>query len=162
MKLLKSFNKKQLSLLLSLIIILVVIDQLIKYWVSNNLIRNFEYITILSFLEIRYIINTGVSFSFLDGINYQVIALLSFAACILAIFLIAGFYKSVSKEFIIVLALLLAGSIGNLIDRLLFKGVIDYIHFHLGGYSFPIFNLADVYITFCSIIIIKNVILSRK
>lgn len=42
--------------------------------------------------------------------------------------------------------LILAGAIGNLVDRIVYTGVIDFIHFHFGSYNFPIFNLADVFI----------------
>ncbi|MCL2566565.1 MAG: signal peptidase II [Alphaproteobacteria bacterium] len=162
MKLLKSFTKKQLLVLLCSIAVLVALDQLVKYIVSVNMGLYYDYIKILPFLEIRYIINTGVSFSFLDGLDYKLIAIISFAAIILATYLIISFYKVAGIEMIIALSLLLAGSIGNLIDRLRIGGVIDYIHVFWGQYSFPIFNLADIYINFCALIIIKNVIMNKK
>ncbi|MDR2007840.1 MAG: signal peptidase II [Alphaproteobacteria bacterium] len=162
MNLLKSFTPRQLILLALSIVVLVVLDQIVKYVVSSNMILYYDYISILPFLEIRYIINTGVSFSFLDGLDYKLIAIISFSAIILATYLIVSFYKVAGIELIIVLSLLLAGSIGNLIDRLRLGGVIDYIHVFWGQYSFPIFNLADIYINFCALIIIKNVILNKK
>jgi len=42
--------------------------------------------------------------------------------------------------------LILAGAIGNLTDRVIYSGVIDFIHVHFSGWSFPVFNLADVFI----------------
>lgn len=159
-KLYKSLSSREKFLLVSLILLLVLLDQIVKIVISNNLMLNYGYIAILPFLELRHVINTGVSFSFLAGLDYKIIAFISFFACILALYLITDFYKSKSLELIIAISLLLAGSIGNLIDRLAYKGVIDYIHVYYGSYSFPIFNLADCFITFCSIIIIKNVILS--
>lgn len=158
----RSFSRREKLLLISLILLLVFLDQLVKILVSSNLMLNYGYVEILPFLELRYIINRGVSFSFLEGLDYKLIAFISFFACILAMYLITDFYKTKSLELIIVISLLLAGSLGNLIDRLLYKGVIDYIHVYYGNYSFPVFNLADCFITFCSIIIIKNVILSWK
>jgi signal peptidase II len=158
----KSLSRREKLLLLGLIIFLVLLDQLVKLAISGNLMLNYGYIEILPILELRYIINSGVSFSFLSGLDYRLIAFISFFACTLALYLIADFYKSKSLELIIAVSLLLAGSIGNLIDRLVYKGVIDYIHVYYQSYSFPIFNLADCFITFCSIIIIKNVIISWR
>ncbi len=155
----RSLSKVEKFILVFFISALVLADQLIKILVSSNLGLNFGYIEVLPFLEIRYIINEGVSFSFLVGLDYKIIAIISFLACLLALYLIIDFYKTKSIEVLLVVSLLLSGSIGNLIDRLMYKGVIDYIHVFYGEYSFPIFNLADCFITFCSLIILKSVIM---
>ncbi len=130
----KMKNKK--LLIISLITILI--DILSKLLVVNNLIENQSISIIKKILNITYAKNTGVAFSFLDGNKIFIII----ATIIILIILIKHIKNTyIDKIEQIGYGLIIGGAIGNLIDRIIYGHVIDFIDFRIINY--PIFNLAD-------------------
>lgn len=127
-----------------LIVLLVGIDQLIKYWAVHALQPQgsipFLHIGDTEILNLTYLENKGAAFSSFSGMRWFLIAItvLLMAACVVAMVK----YRKRSKMIPICAALILAGGIGNLIDRL-FRGgsVVDYLDVRL--FSFAVFNFAD-------------------
>lgn len=122
--------------------ICIIIDQLIKIIVTNNLDLNTELIIIDNFFSLTNVQNDGAAFSILSG-NRIFLICVSLCALILLYFLFVKDkkLKNIDK---IIYGVLLGGIIGNLIDRVLYGYVIDYLSFNIFGYSFPIFNFADI------------------
>ena len=141
----------------SLIIILVIIDQLIKFTVVKFLSE--PLVLIENFFSLTYIKNYGISFSMLDGSRYIILAV-----SIIAIGLIIYIMNKMSseKKYMIVLSVMLAGAIGNFIDRLLLGYVIDYLDFIIFGYDFAIFNFADMLLVCGAIILIIIMYLDER
>lgn len=133
---------------LFLTLFLVVIDQISKYFVTAQL-NLAESLEILPFLNFTLILNTGIAFSMFDdgGISgrWILVLLTSIAVSYVAYILIKE--KNLHTLEILPLVLILSGGLGNLIDRVLFGYVIDFIHVFYGIYSFYVFNLADSFIT---------------
>ena len=133
---------------LFLTLFLVVIDQISKYLVTAQL-NLAESLEILPFLNFTLILNTGIAFSMFDdgGISgrWILVSLTSIAVIYVAYILIKE--KNLHTLEILPLVLILSGGLGNLIDRVLFGYVIDFIHVFYGIYSFYVFNLADTFIT---------------
>jgi signal peptidase II len=133
---------------LFLTLFLVVIDQISKYLVTAQL-NLAESLEILPFLNFTLILNTGIAFSMFDdgGISgrWILVLLTSIAVSYVAYILIKE--KNLHTLEILPLVLILSGGLGNLIDRVLFGYVIDFIHVFYGIYSFYVFNLADSFIT---------------
>ena len=123
-------------------IILIVIDIVIKLIISNNLILNQSISVINNFFYITYVKNTGVAWSILSG-KINLIIVITLAIIMLLIIYIFN-KKSYSVLEIISYSMLLSGSIGNLIDRIIYGYVIDYLDFNILGYDYPIFNFADI------------------
>ena len=121
--------------------ILVLIDQLIKFVVKNNITINTENYLIPKFLYLTNVKNTGGAFSLFS--DYPIVLGL-IGIC----FLIFVYYylKKKKTSFIedIVYSLLIGGIIGNVIDRVILNYVVDYIGIMIGNYSFPVFNFADI------------------
>ena len=93
--------------------------------------------------------NTGAGWSILSD---QTLLLTIFSALLaVALIVLIIFYRPQSRLFSVGIGLVLAGAIGNLIDRILFGAVRDFIH--LDFMSFPIFNVADMLLTFGAIIL---------
>ena len=67
-----------------------------------------------------------------------------------------------SRRLSVVLIFLSAGTLGNLIDRIRFKYVIDFIRFDFGSYTFPIFNVADIYVTLSCIVLAVMLLFNEK
>jgi len=125
-----------------ILIILVLIDQVSKY-ATRTFIEVDGSITIINnFFYLTHRINKGAAWSFLAGQSWgiYVLASVSFVASILMIYLIK---KTPVTKLKIAFTLICGGSIGNLIDRVVFRGVTDFLDFHFGSYVFPTFNVAD-------------------
>jgi signal peptidase II len=122
-------------------VVVVIVDQLSKVAVRDSLIPG-ETLNILPGLQIVDARNPGVSFGLLAGRDFAVNALIGFALLTLVIY----FACNRAKPFIwLPTGLLLGGAFGNLFDRIRVGGVTDFVRLPLG---WPIFNLADVSITF--------------
>lgn len=124
--------------------ILVIIDQVSKIIVINNLTNNKSVEVIKSFFYLTYTNNTGAAFSILTGKRILLILVSVIVIGILIYYIKkTKIEKKINK---IALSLVIGGSIGNLIDRIIKGAVIDFLDFKIFGYNYPIFNLADTFI----------------
>jgi len=146
----KNHSLKQSGIVwLWLAVLIVVLDQVTKYIVTLNL-AYYEFIPVLPVFNLTHVHNYGAAFSFLSGAGgWQrwFFAILALVASILMISWLK--YTSRNQHLLCVsLVLILGGALGNLIDRLVFGYVIDFLDFYWSDYHFPAFNVADVSITF--------------
>lgn len=146
----------------SLIVVLIIaVDQLSKYWIVNNIGIRDSISVIPKIIDFVYVKNTGAAFSFLSDKNYGIVILscISILFCIgVILFMIK--YRPKHKLLNISLALMLSGAIGNVIDRI-FKGyVVDFIEMIF--IDFPVINIADIAITFGAAMIIIYVLFFDK
>ncbi|OUW05127.1 MAG: signal peptidase II [Betaproteobacteria bacterium TMED156] len=146
---------------------IIFFDQLTKFLVLHNL-DVFEQIKVTSFLNIVLVFNTGAAFSiFSDGYHWQRYMLIT-VSLIVILFLVHLLIKTPKEnrlnEFAIYL--IIAGAIGNLIDRIRIGMVTDFIDFHIGNYHWPAFNIADSAISIGAITLIffeiKNYLSTKK
>ena len=133
-------------------LILVLIDQIVKYYISKHYLLGVSSAIIPGFFNITYAENTGAAFSLLSG-NTYLIVIVSF---ILLFILYKYIFKGDKYDF--VKMLIIGGIISNLIDRVFRGYVIDYFDFNIFGYSFPIFNIADICIVVGAILFIFKTI----
>ena len=128
---------------------IAVMDQLIKMYVRRFPVGQVFY-EIEGILTLEYCINTGAAFSVFSG--HSVLILLVSVALLASIFLFIGRKLRLTVASRLALACLLGGGMGNLIDRLLYLGVTDYIR--LRFIDFPVFNLADIAIVSSIIVLL--------
>lgn len=142
----------------SLIIIGVVVffDQLIKMRVAEKIMPYTSIEVIKNFLYITYVENTGISFGLFKGLRL-VFIILTIIVCLVISYYIFKFYRN-HIAVTACLALIVGGAIGNLIDRIRFGYVIDYIHFTIFP---PVFNLADSAIV-CGAIVLSGLLIFSK
>ena len=143
--------------LIPVTLICLLIDQVIKVIISCNMKIADSINIITNFFRITYLQNTGAAWSILSG-NKIVLILMT----IIALFLIYYFLlknKNLKNIEYILYGVLIGGILGNLIDRIRFGYVIDYLDFNFGDYRYPVFNFADICIV---ISIIIMVLLSLK
>ena len=131
---------------------LILIDILSKYYMHNLLAGGKRIQLIPNILNLFYVENKGAAFSILSGQSWFFI-LISILFILTSIYLI--YFKNISGIYLNVLVLILSGCIGNLYDRIKFGYVRDF--FELAFIKFPIFNVADIYITIASIILILSI-----
>lgn len=144
---------------------LVIIDQLSKIYVASHMML-FESIPVVpNWFDITYTQNPGAAFSmFVDlppVVRLLMLCALSTVAIVVLLVMLTQTDKITLMSF--ALALVLAGAVGNLIDRALRGGrVIDFIRVHYYGASYPIFNVADSAISIGVALIILTTFLSKK
>lgn len=137
-------SMKKLKYLL-LAILLIAFDQFTKYLAIIKLKNKPAYELIPGVFEFHYHENNGAVWGIFGG---KTIFLLIFTTLILAVILYVYYKIPEHKKFValhIIAACIIAGAIGNLIDRFRFQYVVDFLYFKL--IDFPIFNVADCYIT---------------
>ena len=132
--------------------IIIIIDQITKYVIQTNTSLHGSIEIIENFFYITYAKNTGMGWSMLSG-HTSFLALASFIVVLGLCYL---FYKAKKENTIEILCygLLISGAIGNLIDRVWLNYVRDFLDFYIFGYDFPIFNVADMAVTFGAILLI--------
>jgi signal peptidase II len=127
-----------------LTLIFLIIDQITKQWVATT----FDYretLAVFPFFNLYYIHNEGAAFSFLADQGGWQRWFFSAIAAIASIIFVIWMAKTPKQQRLlsIAFALILSGALGNLIDRVLFGYVIDFLDFHWQGYHFAAFNIAD-------------------
>lgn len=145
------------TLILYLVAFLVIVigDQVTKIIVDHTLSLGGSYAIIDNFFYFTYAHNTGAAWGMLAG----KISLFLIVSVVAAIGIIYYFMKSESYQKLtrFGLVLVFGGLIGNLIDRLAFGYVRDFIDFIIFGYNFPIFNVADMAITIGMALVILEI-----
>lgn len=125
-----------------------IFDQVSKIWALNKLSYGHS-IKILPFLNFTLVLNEGIAFGiFQDGgsiKNYLLIALTSIATIILLLVFLK--LKNPTGFKTILLALVFGGAVGNIYDRVFRGYVVDFIDFYIGKFHWPVFNIADSFIT---------------
>jgi signal peptidase II len=135
---------------------IVVLDQLSK-WAILKWVPLYDKIALASFINITHQQNRGAAFSFLAGASGWQRWFFSALAIVVSIAIVLWLWR-IRKERLLVLssglALVLGGAIGNVIDRLRFGYVVDFIQVLIAGWPFPSFNVADSAITVGAVLLI--------
>ncbi|MBZ9612526.1 signal peptidase II [Rheinheimera maricola] len=127
-----------------LMLLVLVADQVTKQVVIANM-QLFDSIDLLPFFNFTYVRNYGAAFSFLSDAGgwqrwfFTIIAVV--ISCVLAVWLARN--SKTQLKLNLALSLVLAGAIGNLIDRSVYGYVIDFLHLYYQNWHYPAFNIAD-------------------
>jgi signal peptidase II len=135
--------KKKYYIIAASVLLLVILDQLTKQYIVKTMDIGEYYTVIENFFLINSHRNTGGAWGILTG-QMMIFYLITFIAFVLFYYLLKEVDFSLKKVYSIAVILLIAGAIGNFIDRLLFQEVVDFLDFYIFGYDFPIFNVADM------------------
>ncbi len=140
------------------------IDQVTKAWAVRNLRFGNDREIIPNFLNFAYAQNTGVAFSFLDNYGDTGRWGLSAVAGIAAILVLYYFWRvpSTHDRLLGALALLLAGIVGNVTDRVRLGFVVDFVDVQIGGWHYPTFNVADMAICIGAGLLILDMFLTKN
>ena len=133
-------NKKLVSFF-CLSLIILALDYATKYYIKT-VIGPFDIIRVLPFFNIVYTENTGSAFGMFKALGSTFFIVVSMVAIIVLSVLVV---KDVSNR--ISYSLLLGGAAGNLLDRLFYGHVIDFLDVYVGKYHWPAFNIADSALT---------------
>jgi signal peptidase II len=125
----------------------IVLDQLSKAAINSHFVFG-ESVAMTSFFNLVLAHNTGAAFSFLSDAGGMQRWLFSAIAVVASVWIVWLLHRhQTQKLFSLALAFILGGALGNLIDRIAYGYVVDFLDFHWSGYHFAAFNLADSAIT---------------
>lgn len=147
--------------------IILVVDIISKRLIISSMIERESINIINNFFSITYARNTGVAFSFLDGY----VDLIVIVTLIIIVMMFMYIKNNIRNNIEVVsYSLVIGGAVGNLLDRIIYGYVVDFLDFNIFGYKAPIFNLADTFIVIGVMMLIifsrenggKNEVNSRK
>lgn len=138
------------------IVLIPIVDFILKQWTNKNIAYGDYVGTIFPFLKITNVKNTGAAFSFFSGGRYFFIAI---AILEILIFLYVIFVrKNKDKWFLLSSSFIIGGAVGNLVDRIFYGYVFDYLK--LSFFS-PVCNFSDYFITLGAVILIVSFLSKR-
>ena len=151
-----NFHWKRVGFALISFILLILFDQWTKSLAVANLMNQEPFVIVKDVFQLRYLENRGAAFGMMQGQQtFFVISALIAVAVITYVYFKLPWEKRFHPLRAVVL-FIAAGAVGNLIDRLVLGYVVDFFYFEL--IDFPIFNVADIYVT-CATIILALLIL---
>lgn len=145
-----------------LVLVIVISDQITKIWADRSL-ELYEQIYITSYFNITKAYNYGAAFSFLDNAGGWQRWLFTGISLIVSIVLCVWLFRMSLREkwLSLSISLILGGAVGNLIDRVWYGYVVDFIQVHWQQNYFPSFNIADAAITCGTVILLVLTFLEK-
>ncbi|HOD30563.1 MAG: signal peptidase II [Smithellaceae bacterium] len=156
--------KKNLIIFIACAASVIAIDQLTKAVITEKLFMYGTHKVIDGFFNLVYVMNPGAAFGFLSRtpelFRYSFFIGITVLAMLLIIYYLV---KSENEKAIITLslALIFGGAVGNLIDRIRFGAVVDFLDFYIGNWHWPAFNAADSAITVGAALMLWEMIIAR-
>ena len=148
---------------LALAAAVVIIDQVTKWWILERIMLPPRLIEITPFFNLMLTWNRGVSFGLFNTASPWNAWVLSVVALLITALLLAWLARSERRVMAVGLGLIIGGAIGNLIDRVRFGAVADFLDVHAWGWHWPAFNIADAAITIgVAVLIIDSVFGSER
>lgn len=146
-------NKKRLYFFDILTIIIIIAgDRVSKFFVLKNLLDRPSYSLIPGVCELRYYQNYGLAFGLFSGQKIFLLSIAAFAVIVCGYLIFKMPSKKAYSKASIFLSMIIAGTIGNMADRIMYGYVIDFIY--LKFKIFPIFNISDIFITLSVLIML--------
>ncbi len=139
----------------------LIVDGLTKWWIVSNVMQPPRVIEVTSFLNLVMGWNFGISFGFLNSTPGLSEWLLPMVVVVITAALGVWLYRTDRLRPALALGLIIGGALGNLVDRLRFGAVADFLDFHAFGVHWPAFNAADSAITVGAVVLILDSLFVR-
>ena len=157
--------RKKNILFLAITVLVILLDQATKAWILSTMRLYDSFVVIGGFFNITHVRNPGAAFGFLAAAPPMFRYTFFIVVTVAAILLILHYLRNSRIEapsLVSALALILAGAVGNLIDRVRFGEVVDFLDVYIVSYHWPAFNVADSAITVGAAILIVVLLQKRK
>jgi signal peptidase II len=145
-------------------LIVLAADQASKYWILNVLgLRELHEVVLLPVLSLTMVWNQGVTFGLLNGLGSWSHFILAGVALLVVAALAVWLRRADNPVTAVSIGAIAGGAVGNVIDRLRYGAVVDFIHAHIGEWSWYVFNVADAAIV-CGVaaLILEGQLLRRS
>ena len=148
-------NKKKVILLIVdfvLAVLLIAADQISKYFAVLKLKNQPPYSVVDGVFELHYLENRGAAFGMLQGQKFFFIFIAAVILCTIVYVLWKAPYQKMYIKLHITLVFIASGAVGNLIDRVRYDYVVDFLYFSL--INFPVFNVADCFVCIAAVLLL--------
>jgi signal peptidase II len=156
--------KKSFRLLFLISAGVIILDQITKWMILKTIPVYESYPIIQGFFHLVHVRNRGVAFGIMNRPGSQVLLYLLILMTLAAVVLLAFWLTRLGEKegkIALGLSLVIGGALGNLIDRVRMGEVLDFLDFHIGGYHWPAFNVADSAVTVGVVWLALNILFSR-
>ncbi len=143
-------------------VLALVIDQASKWWIMTLVLRPPRVVSLTPFFDLLPAWNRGISFGLLDTENGAGAWIFSGLALIIVGVLFVWLRKANRLAIAVALGTIIGGALGNVIDRIRFGAVFDFLDFHLGVYHWPAFNAADAFISVGAVFLVFDSLFARS
>jgi lipoprotein signal peptidase len=124
--------------------VVLIADQASKWWILDVLqLQGIGRIDLLPVLSLTMVWNQGVTFGMFKADGQLGAMLLAGVAAVIVVALGVWLRRAETRLVAVALGAIAGGAIGNVLDRIRFGAVVDFIHFHVAGWSWYVFNVAD-------------------
>jgi len=148
---------------LAILALVVVADQVTKWWILTQVMQPPRILEVTGFFNLVLVWNRGISFGLLgDGGQSQAWLLAAFGTLVAGGLLVWVQRGALSALATAGAGLVAGGALGNVVDRLQYGAVVDFLDLHLGGWHWPAFNLADSAITVGVILLLLDAVLQER
>jgi len=144
-------------------LLVIVLDQITKQWAERSFVL-YERLPVTDFFNLTLAYNRGAAFSFLaDAGGWQQFFFIGLAVvvCVYLVFFLRSL-KSSQWPLALGVVMIIGGAIGNVIDRLIYGHVIDFLDFYVNNWHWPAFNLADSAITLGVVLFLWDSVFSKE
>jgi signal peptidase II len=142
-------------------VVILALDQLTKWWIVGTVMDPPRAVEVTPFFNLVMVWNRGITFGLFGDAYWGRWAFAGLALAIVAV-LISWLARTFHRTTAFALGLVIGGAIGNVIDRIRWGAVADFLDFHLAGWHWPAFNLADSAIVVGVGLLILEALFSRK
>ncbi|MGB0681895.1 MAG: signal peptidase II [Magnetovibrionaceae bacterium] len=147
---------------LSLGAAVIILDQITKWWILDVAMNPPTVTPVTGFFNLVLTWNRGISFGLFNNGHDWNAMILSGLAGVIVIVLLIWLRKADRGILVLAIGLIIGGAIGNVIDRFRFGAVVDFLDFHLAGYHWPAFNVADAAIFVGAMILIADALFHKR
>lgn len=145
-----------------IVLAIVVIDQITKYMVVSMLMPINSVEIIKGFFSLTYVENRGAAFGTMMGGRWFFVALTIAVVVAGCVYYYKNYSKKENRITKLALVLIAGGAIGNCIDRLFRSYVVDMLSFNFFGYSFPVFNFADICVVIGAFLLVVSLCFTKE
>lgn len=157
---------RRLGVLWGAMVLLLAADQALKAWVRATIPLHWSTVLVPHLLDLTHVENRGVSFSFLGDLSNGLRVPLLVGISAVAVLALGAYWLRHRRTMHVLVelafVLILPGAVGNLVDRLIFGTVTDYLHFHFYDTSFFVNNFADILISVGVVAYLAGTLLDRQ
>lgn len=155
-------RRSALSVGLTLAALVVAADQALKWWIVERLMQPPQVFPLSGFFNVVLTWNRGVSFGLFNRESlFSAWGLPALALVIVGV-LAVWLARAENRRVALGIGAVIGGALGNVVDRLTYGAVVDFLDFHLGGWHWPAFNLADAAITVGAAILVLDALFGRS
>ncbi|MFN4282998.1 MAG: signal peptidase II [Alphaproteobacteria bacterium] len=146
---------------LGIAVLLLVLDQISKWWIVGTVMNPPRRIEVTPFFNLVMVWNEGVTFGLGNNVEWGR-WLFAGLALVIVVILIGWLARAAHLWVLVALGLVIGGAIGNVIDRLRWGAVADFLDFHAFGWHWPAFNLADAGIVVGVLLLVLDALVGHK